>query len=252
VTDQTAPLSLVIVDDEAPARQRLQELLEDVAADCPTRLLALAENGLSALQAVQQHRPDVLLLDIRMPGMDGIELACHLQKIARAPAIVFTTAYDAYACQAFEVNAIDYLLKPIRADRLQSALQRVQALPRPALEALRRAHPHTRSHFSVSERGRLRLIPVEEVIFLKAELKYVTLRTAQREYLLEESLVRLEVEFADLFTRIHRNCLVARDKILEIGRLDEGEIGHYLRVAGIDEPLPVSRRQYGPLRQTLR
>jgi two-component system, LytTR family, response regulator AlgR len=245
-------LRLLIVDDEAPARRRLREVLEDCGRDLALEVVGEADNGLTALAAVEQAQPDALLLDIRMPGMDGIEVAQHLQKLPHPPAVIFTTAYDSYACQAFEVNAIDYLMKPVRATRLAAALTKVNGLTRSMLEALREAHPKARTHLSLSEKGRLVLVPIDDILYFKAELKYVTVKTAAREYLLEESLIKLESEFGDRFLRVHRNCLVARGKIEQIGKAPGPEESHTIHLRGLEESLPVSRRQYSQIRELLR
>lgn len=246
------PLRLLIVDDEAPARRRLREVLDDCGENLALLVVGEADNGLDALDHVQREQPDAVLLDIRMPGMDGIEVAQHMQKLTRTPAVIFTTAYDSYACQAFEVNAVDYLMKPVRAERLVAALTKARHLNLAMLDALRQAHPKARTHLSLSEKGRLKLVPVDEVLYFKAELKYVTVKTAEHEYLLEESLVKLETEFGGQFLRIHRNCLVARSKIDQIGKTHGTEEAHYVRLHGLDEPLPVSRRQYSQIRELLR
>jgi len=240
------------VDDEAPARRRLCEVLEDCSQQLPLQVVGESDNGLDALETAQRERLDALLLDIRMPGMDGIEVAQHLQKLHRPPAIIFTTAYDNYACQAFEVNAVDYLMKPVRAERLVAALSKAKSLNQTTLYALRHAHPKARTHLSLSEKGKLRLVPVGDILYLKAELKYITVRTLEREYLLEESLVKLETEFGERFLRIHRNCLVARDLVEQVGKLAGNDDGHFVRLRGLDESLPVSRRQYSQLREYFR
>jgi two-component system response regulator AlgR len=243
-------LKILIVDDEAPARSRIRELLDDCAVDLHSSIIGEAANGLEAIAILEKMPADVVLLDIRMPEMDGIELAGHLQKLPAPPAVIFTTAYDDYALKAFEVNAIDYLLKPIRAERLLAALKKARALTPDSAQALRDAADKPRSHLSVHERGRILLVPVGEIVYLKAELKYVTIRTAEREYLLEESLTRLEQEFAHDFVRIHRNCLVAKDCIAGFERVEhennEGEpqAGWAVLLRGIPEKLPLSRRQY--------
>ncbi len=241
-------LRVLIVDDEAPARSRLKELLQDCAASQPLELVGEAGTGREALESLAQNPADVVLLDIRMPGMDGIEAAQHMQRLPHPPAIVFTTAYDNYAIQAFEVNAIDYLLKPVRAERLLAALLKAKALVAGSVEALRGLEPQGRVHLSVYERGRIVLVPVEKIIYLRAELKYVTVRTAEREYLVEESLSSLEQEFDRRFVRIHRNCLVARAYVAGFERQAQSESGEThsgweVRLNGIDERLPVSRRQ---------
>jgi two-component system, LytTR family, response regulator AlgR len=200
-----SPLTILIADDEAPARNRLKELLSDVVN---VSVVAEAKNGKEALDFAIQQKPDVMLLDIRMPLMDGLEAAEHAQKLTPKPHIIFTTAYDTYAIKAFDVNAIDYLLKPIRLERLEAAIEKVKAIAPSSFAALK-ALQKTRSHLSIHERGSVVLIPIEEIIYCRAELKYVTIRTKEKEYLLEESLTHLEAEFGEIFIRLHRNCLVA-------------------------------------------
>jgi two-component system response regulator AlgR len=245
-------LRVLIVDDEAPARRRLRDVLEDCADELPVDIVGEADNGLDALKQAQQHAVDAVLLDIRMPGMDGLECAAHLNQLSAPPAIIFSTAYDAYACQAFDLNAVDYLVKPVRAERLVRAMSRAHRLNAATLDQLRAAHPKARTHLSVNEKGRIVLIPVADILYLKAELKYVTVRTAAREFLIEESLTRLESEFGDTFLRIHRNCLVASVRIREIGKLPGEDDGHFLRLVGLDERLMVSRRQYSALREKIK
>jgi len=246
------PLRVLIVDDEAPARRRLRDVLADCADQLPVDIVGEADNGLDALNQAQQQTVDAVLLDIRMPGMDGLECATHLNTLDKPPAIIFSTAYEVYACQAFDLNAVDYVLKPVRADRLMRALSRAHTLSDSMLERLRAAHPKARTHLSVNEKGRIVLIPVADILYLKAELKYVTVRTEAREFLIEESLTRLETEWPDTFVRIHRNCLAARARIREVGKLPGEEDGHFLRLDGLDERLMVSRRQYSTLRETLK
>lgn len=246
------PLRVLIVDDEAPARSRMRDLLADIAAALPVTVAGEAANGREALELAAGA--DVVLLDVRMPGMDGIEVAQHLQKFDSPPAVIFTTAYDAYALQAFEVHAADYLLKPLKAARLQEALSRIRQQPAPSAELLRAMRPAPRSCLSAVERGRVHLIPVADVLFLRAELKYVTVRTAAREYLIEESLTQLEQEFPDRFVRVHRNCLVARAAIRGFERAggEGGEGPWQVLLAGLDERIPVSRRQQHLVRELAR
>jgi two-component system response regulator AlgR len=250
VIDRPA-LRIVIVDDEAPARQRLRDLLDDASGEHPSRVVAEATNGRELLELLPDCPCDLVLLDIRMPGMDGLEAARHLRKLPLTPAVIFTTAYDDYAVKAFELHALDYLLKPIRGRRLVEALSRVPVLRPPAAEVLRDIAPAPRTHIGVPERGRLTLVPVADVLFLRAELKYVSIRTAQREFLLEESLSRLEQEFAERFVRIHRSCLVARSRITGFERVaGEGQDAHWVALLeGCDERLPVSRRQGHVIRE---
>jgi two-component system response regulator AlgR len=251
-TPPSPPLRVLIVDDEAPARHRLRDVLADCADQLAVDIVAEADNGLDALALIQQQPVDVVLLDIRMPGMDGLECAAHINRLTAPPAIIFSTAYDAYACQAFDLNAVDYLLKPVRAERLVRALSRAHRLNRNVLDQLRDALPKARTHLSLNEKGRIVLIPVDDILYLKAELKYVTVRTAAREFLIEESLTHLENEFDPVFLRIHRNCLVARARIREIGKQPGDEDGHFLRLDGLDERLMVSRRQYSALREKIK
>jgi two-component system response regulator AlgR len=249
----SAPLRVLIVDDEAPARARLKDLLADCSAETPLEVVGEAATARGALDVLADKPADVVLLDIRMPEMDGIELAQHLQKLPDPPAIVFTTAYDAYAIRAFEVHAIDYLLKPIRAARLKDALGRAQSTRNPSAAALREMSKGAPAFLSAQERGRIHLIPVEDVIYLKAELKYVTVRTAHREYLIEEALARLEQEYGERFVRVHRNCLVARAAIRGFERgAGEAESGWLAVLDGVDEKIPVSRRQQHIVRELAR
>ncbi len=243
-------LKVIIVDDEQPARNRLRELLEDCRGELPHRVAGEAANGVEGLKAVTAAEADVVLVDIQMPEMSGIEFARHLQVLERPPAVIFVTAHDRYAVEAFEVNAVDYLTKPVRAARLLAALKKAASGARLARGVLESIDPAPRRYFSVAERGRVTLVPVSEVIYLRAELKYVTLRTREREHLVEESLQQLEQEFGGVFVRIHRNCLVARRLIrgFERGAETEGEIGWSVILEGCEEKLPVSRRQWAQVK----
>ncbi len=249
---------ILIVDDEAPARVRLRNLLSDIAGDCPHVLVGEAASADAALAAVATLQPDIVLLDVQMPGASGLELAAQFaQQPERAPLVIFITAYENFAVQAFEVQAIDYLLKPVRATRLAEALGRaVRKLPRGEV-----ATPAARSSFSVQERERLLRVPVCEVLYLKAESKYVTLRTADHAYLIEESLLSLEQELSASFVRVHRNALVARTAIAGVERATvahvsnngERELETWRIIVGrIDERLPVSRRQWPVIKALLK
>lgn len=239
------PLSVFIVDDESPARHRIKELLGDCHAQLELEVVGEASNGCDALEQLSTQHADVVLVDIRMPQMDGIELAQHLNKFEKPPVIIFTTAYDNYAIQAFEQHAIDYLLKPIRLGRLFEALTRARAAVPLKSEVLQEILPESRKNLSIQERGKILLIPIEKVLYLRAELKYITVRTLDREYLVEEPLGNLEKEFALRFVRIHRNCLVAKDEIESFEKMgEEGAESHWtVKLKGLDENLPISRRQ---------
>lgn len=243
-------IAVFLADDEAPARERLKELLGDIAAAVPTRVVGEAANGLEALERAAASGAQVVLLDIEMPGMGGIEVARHLAGLESAPSIVFVTAHDRHAVEAFELNALDYLLKPVRAERLAAALKKAASGPSPQRERLARAAAAAREYLSVIERNRIILVPVREIVFLRAEQKYVTLRTKSREHLIEEPLIALEREFAAQFVRIHRNCLVARAAIrgFERGGGEDEESHWRVVLDGVEERLPVSRRQWPAVR----
>lgn len=254
---------LLIVDDEAPARIRIKMLLSDIEATCPHQLVGEASSARQALDAISALRPDVLLLDVQMPEMTGIDLAVQLAGRPDAPAIVFVTAYDEHAVKAFEVHALDYLLKPVRATRLADAITHAAALRTQAgqkLTALVADLPSARRHFSVQVRGRVILVPVADVLYCKAELKYVTLRTREQAYLVEESLTSIEEEFSAHFVRVHRSALVARAAISGVERASQsdGEAGErgqeswQVILRGLDERLPISRRQWGAIRALVR
>ncbi len=246
-----APLRILVVDDEAPSRRRLRDLLEDCAESLPLTIVGEAANGVGALDVLHGVSADLVLTDIRMPDMDGIELARHLLKLAHPPVVIFTTAYQQHALEAFEVHAIDYLLKPVRTPRLLAALQKVPRMKPIPAETIDRLPANARRFLSVTERSRVILIPFEDVIYLKAELKYITIRTAEREFLLEESLTRLEEEFGPRLVRIHRNCLVSRDHIRGFERRvsDEGDAHWEVLLRDSPESLPVSRRQQFVVRE---
>ncbi len=250
----TKPLRLFIADDEPPARARLKELLDDLREECPVEVVGEAENGLQVLDRLPASGADVLLLDIQMPGLTGLEVARLLAPLEAGPAIIFVTAHDAHALEAFELNALDYLLKPVRAARLAAALRKAQHAGPPPRESLARADGGPRANFSIVERNRILLVPLAGIVYFKAELKYVTLRTREHEHLIEESLVSLEKEFAETFIRIHRNCLVARGAINGFERAagSGDEKAHWeVLLEGVPERLPVSRRQWSGVRDIL-
>jgi len=252
VSETEKPLRVVIVDDEAPARSRMRDLLAECAGEIALEIAGEAASGREALELLSREPADLVLLDIRMPEMDGIEAARHLQNLEQPPAVVFATAYDDYAIRAFELHAIDYLLKPIRLARLREALARARAAPL-RTDALREIARAPRAHLSAQERGRIHLIPIADVIYLKADLKYVTVRTAAREHLIEESLTRLEQEFGSRFLRVHRNCLVARVAVRGFERAEiAGEARWEVLLEGVDERIAVSRRQQHVMREFLR
>lgn len=240
-------MKILIADDEAPARTRLRRLVEEVDG-CV--IVGEAANGREALLLSDKTQPDVLLLDIRMPGMDGLEAARHLAALENPPAVIFTTAYGDHALEAFAAHALDYLLKPIRKERLVQALTHVSKLNRAHSAALTSIETaQARSHICARVRGALQLVPVNEVLYFLADQKYVTVCHSGGSVLIEESLKTLEVEFAMAFTRIHRNALVAAAHIIGLERDNDGHV--YVRLRGVTERLEVSRRHATELRQRL-
>lgn len=226
-------MQILIVDDEAPARARLARLVTGAGHT----VVGEATDGVTALNAVQTLAPQVVLLDVRMPGMDGLEVARHLAALETPPAVVFTTAYDEYALAAFEAAAVAYLLKPVRAERLADALERAARPTRAQLAS-------TRTHLSSRMGDRLLLVPVQSVRCLLADSKYVTARHDEGELVLDETLKALESEFPDRFLRIHRNALVA---VAHVDRVEGNQV--FLR--GDPEPLEVSRRHGAEVRRRL-
>jgi two-component system response regulator AlgR len=244
-----APLNVLIVDDELPARERLQRLVQELPG---CNVAGVCSNGADALPLVAKLKPSVVLLDIRMPGMTGIEVARHLGALEAPPAIVFTTAYDEYALEAFESQAVGYLLKPVRSERLAQALKHASRLRAPQLIGLGiPAGPLTaRQHVAVRVRDELKLIPVKDIRYFRADQKYVTVRHTRGEDLIDESLKQLEEEFSRDFVRAHRSILVAIAHI-EVLERAANEDGYALRLRGEAEPLAVSRRQLAELRKRL-
>lgn len=242
-------LKILIVDDEPLARERLAGLLTELGE---AHEVLEASNGLMALEYISQYHPDVVLLDIRMPVMDGLEVAHHLTGYSDPPAIIFTTAYQDHALEAFNTHAVDYLLKPVRRERLGEALKRASILKRATIAEVRKQEqsPHSRTHLSASYKGDLLLLPVDEIRYLRAEQKYVIAGSPEGELLLDETLVSLEGEMANSFIRIHRNALVANRYI---DGLKKDRTGVYLvSLNGVSKQLQVSRRNLGALRKLLR
>ena len=242
-------MKALIVDDEPLARERLRAMLGDIEG---VDVVGEAGNGGEALEAVQHLAPDVVLLDIRMPGIDGLEAARHLAAFETPPAIVFCTAYGDHALEAFETSAVDYLLKPVRAERLRAALDKARRWSAQASQTAQRAtgHANARSHLCARVRGNLVLVPIDDVHYLLAEDKYVVVHHAKGEVLVEEPLKALEDEFGERFVRIHRNCLVARARLSGLTRDAEGRL--LAAINGVDAPLEVSRRNLPALRKLLR
>lgn len=242
-------LRVLVVDDEALARARLRTLLSDCSEPWAD-VLAEAANAAQAVSALQREVFDLVLLDIRMPGRDGVTLARDIAELTEPPAVVFVTAHAEHAVQAFEVEAQDYLTKPVRLERLQQALQKVER----TIQSRRWLEPDKDEEvLLIQDRGRTERVPLSEVVYLKAELKYITVRTLSRSYILDASLSELEERHAAQFMRIHRNALIARRAVRALEKHfdpEEGD-GWAVRLNGIDELLAVSRRQLGAVREAM-
>jgi two-component system response regulator AlgR len=242
-------LRALIVDDEALARSRLRTLL----GDCKTPAADVAGEAANASQAVELLRRqayDLALLDIHMPGADGLTLAQTLRTLPHPPALVFVTAHAEHAVQAFELEAVDYLTKPVRLERLQQALQKAERLLRSRGEAPPDAAGEV---LLIQERGRTERVPLAEVLYFKAELKYITVRTPAKTYILDGALSELEEKYGGRFLRIHRNALVARRAVRAIEKHEDPEEGEgwAVRLSGVEEMLTVSRRQLAAVREAI-
>lgn len=242
-------MKVVIVDDELPARARLRRLLEEIGG---YEVVAEATNGAEALAACARALPELVLMDIRMPGIGGVEAARHLSALAQPPAVIFVTAYGEYAIEAFEAQAVGYLLKPVRKERLQAALERAARPTRAQLAAVARTDekPARRQHIAARIADRLRLIPIENVLYFQADQKYVAVRHLEGEVLIDDSLKDLEEEFGSDFLRIHRNALIAVRHLVAVEKLPNAQ--YQARLRGCDQPLAVSRRHAKALRRLLR
>lgn len=244
-------LRVLLVDDEPLARLRLRSLLDEVE-DPPVEVVGEAADGEQAQRILETGGVDLVLLDIALPGRSGIRWAARWRSLAAPPAVVFVTAHAEHALRAFELDAADYLTKPVRRERLRDALQRVALRRGGAADTVEPA-----SSLVVGDRGRLLRVPLAQVLYLKAELKYVTLRTAEHAYVLDEPLADLEKRLGPAFVRVHRNALVARSALRELQRRasDEDEDGHHeawaVRVEPTQEWLAVSRRQLTAVREAL-
>lgn len=241
-------MKILIVDDEKPARDRLRRLVDGLP---DYQVVGEAQNGEEALQLNESNRPDIILMDIRMPGMDGLEASQHLSRLAQPPAIIFTTAFSDHALEAFESHAIDYLLKPVKLERLQDALHACSQMNRAQLQDTLEEviNEGARQHICARVRGNLVLIALEDIYYFHAEQKYVTVRHVGGEVLIEEPLKALEQEFDQEFHRIHRNALVRLDKI---GGMKNNPDGHQVFFNDIEDRLEISRRHLSGVRKILK
>jgi two-component system response regulator AlgR len=242
-------MRILVVDDEAPARERLRAMLAEIPdAD----VIGEAANGQQALDAALRDGPDIVLLDVRMPGLDGLQVAQQLAQMPEPPAVIFTTAFDEYALQAFDTQAVAYLLKPIRSEKLAAALAKAGRLTRPQLAQAAQAarFVERRTHIAVRHREGTRLVPLSDVLYFYADQKYTTVRHTGGEELIDDSLRWLEDELGAAVVRIHRNTLVMVDRLTAIERDPEGQA--FVRLRDCPERLAVSRRMASDLRERFR
>jgi two-component system response regulator AlgR len=238
-------MKILVVDDESLARARLCRFIETAELG---DVVCQAQNGIEAIEAVEKFAPDVVLMDIQMPGMDGLEAAQHLSQLDTPPAIIFTTAYDEYALQAFDVQAVGYLLKPVRVDDLKTALSRLTKINKVQAHALNKSP--RRSHISAKTHQGLELIPIENISLFRADHKYISVFHKLGELLIDEPLKELEDEFEGEFVRVHRNALVSIKAISGFEKVDDG--GYALRLTGFDEAIPISRRHVAGIRKLVK
>jgi two-component system response regulator AlgR len=240
-------MKVLIVDDEQLARDRLARM---IAGYDGYEVIGEAANGIEAVKQAAALQPEVVLLDIRMPGMDGLETARHFGDLDEPPAVIFCTAYEEHAVEAFNLQAVGYLLKPVRKDNLEAALGNAQRINKAQLAALSSEQPPRRSHISARTRRGMELIPVDDVRYFQADQKYVTVRHAAGEVIVDETLRDLEEEFAEHFVRVHRNALIAAHYVIGLDRLGNG---HYqIRLRDIEEALDVSRRHVAAVRKFIK
>jgi two-component system response regulator AlgR len=238
-------MKILIVDDEALARARLSRFINNAELG---EVVSEASNGIEAIKAVEKFAPDVVLMDIQMPAMDGLEAAQHISQLDTPPAIIFTTAYDEYAIQAFDVQAVGYLLKPVRLDDLKNTLSKLNKLNKVQAKSLN-ASPR-RSHISAKSHQGLELIPIENIILFRADHKYICVLHKLGELLIDEPLKELEDEFEGLFVRVHRNALVAIKSISGFEKQSDG--GYTLKLHGVDESIAISRRHVAGVRKLIK
>lgn len=242
-------IKVLIADDEIPARTRLRQMVSAIA---DSEVVGEADNGREVVRLCTELSPDIVLLDIRMPDMDGIEAARHLDVLEKGPAVIFTTAFDHYAIEAFDAHAIGYLLKPVRQERLERAIEHAKQFGKLQIGTLARGfdQPSPRSNICVRRASGLQLIPVDEILYFQADQKYVTVRHLRGEDLIDEPLKDLMQEFSECFIRIHRNSLIA---LAYLDHMDKSSDGQYrIWLKHCDNPLAVSRRHVTTVKDCLR
>ncbi|MCR9278316.1 MAG: LytTR family DNA-binding domain-containing protein [Pseudomonadaceae bacterium] len=239
-------MRVLVVDDEQLARDRLRRMLDDSDAEC----VGEAVNGIDAIEQVNKLLPDLVLLDIRMPGMDGLEAASHIAELEEPPAVIFCTAYEEHAIEAFDVSAVGYLLKPVRRDDLKQALTKAGRVNKAQLQTLTPESEAVRTHICARTRRGIELVPINDVRYFQADQKYVTVRHGEGELIIDDTLRELEDEFGERFVRIHRNSLVS---VRHIAGLERDDDGHFsVRLADVDELLVISRRHVAGVRKLVK
>jgi two-component system response regulator AlgR len=246
-------MKFLIVDDEKPARDRLNRMIENLPN---YQVVGQASNAQEALAMAASSEPDIVLMDIRMPGMDGIQAARHLSEMIQPPAVIFTTAYADHALEAFETHAVDYLLKPVKKEQLQAAIEaatkpnKAQVLQTLALQANQpQGDIEPRQHICARVRGSLVLVPIDDIYYFNADHKYVTVCHTGGEVLIEDALKALEIEFGDRFYRIHRNALISLSRVNGLKARNDG---HHVTFQGIHNTLEVSRRHLSGVRKIIK
>ena len=240
-------MRIMIVDDEQLARDRLSRMIEGFADH---EVVGEAANGIEAVKVAASMQPEVVLMDIRMPGMDGLEAARHIVEAEEPPAVIFCTAYEEHAVEAFDLQAVGYLLKPVRKENLEVSLGKAQRVNKAQLAALAEDQPPRRTHISARTRKGIELIPVDDVRYFQADQKYVTVRHSEGEIIVDETLKELEEEFGERFVRVHRNALVAARFIVGLNRQSDG---HYqIQLKDVEEAVDISRRHVAAVRKVVK
>lgn len=240
-------MKILIVDDEQLARDRLSRM---IGGFVDHEVVGEAANGVEAVKVAAARQPEVVLMDIRMPGMDGLEAARHFADLDEPPAVIFCTAYEEHAVEAFDLQAVGYLLKPVRKENLEAALGKAQRVNKAQLAALADEQPPRRTHISARTRRGIELIPVDDVRYFQADQKYVTVRHREGEVIIDETLKELEEEFGERFIRVHRNALVAARYIIGLNRLPDGQ--YQIRLKDIEETVDISRRHVAAVRKVVK
>jgi len=244
-------MKILITDDEKLARDRLHRLLDKLSrGEKKYEVIGEAKNGLDAIEKTQQLKPDIVLMDIRMPAMDGLEAARHISDMEQPPAIIFATAYNDHALEAFETHAVGYLMKPVEAEKLEAALEAASRTTLAQISKAMRDSAEQRQHICARVRGNIELIPIKDVIYFHADQKYVNVVTSSGQVLIEEPLKSLETELGERFLRIHRNALVALEEVSGLEKDNDDKV--YVCFKSNDDKLEVSRRHLAEVRKIIK